>query len=409
MKTDSDKLTRRNCVEPLGLLSANRQRNRGAFVLLGLGLSVFASTGCALLIGTEKREEEVVLEGEALIEDTETQIFTTPLCIKYCDEVMDNCTGDNQVYKARASCINTCNALPEGEAAEPVGNSVQCRMSSARKAASAPDEECIAAGPGGGTTCGSNCESWCQLLETECPDDFADLPNCENACATIPDEGEFSVDASYSRDDIQCRLIHLGAVQGDPTSPHCGHARYIAKELCVPAEAGEPSCENYCNRVMGNCSTDATAVYESHDDCLATCEALPPGDLSDRDTNTAGCREYHASAAALTPTTHCHHSGPTGDGQCGKTSQGTGNCESYCSLYEVACGAEFEREFSNLEACKTRCETDFRNMGAQKDSKYAVNLARDTDSLQCRMSYVVRALGGHDASCEKALTSGICN
>src|SRR5690606_28455138 len=121
--------------------------SRRPFLLMGWLSVLCLSGGCTLLIGAEKRvEEEPGATGPI---DEETQISTNDLCIEYCDEVMDHCTGGSAVYASRSSCINTCNALPPGEAAEPSGNTVQCRLRRARGAASAPDEECVAAGPGG--------------------------------------------------------------------------------------------------------------------------------------------------------------------------------------------------------------------------------------------------------------------
>lgn len=382
--------------------------SRRPFLLMGWLSVLCLSGGCTLLIGAEKRvEEEPGATGPI---DEETQISTNDLCIEYCDEVMDHCTGGNAVYASRSSCINTCNALPPGEAAEPSGNTVQCRLRRARGAASAPDEECVAAGPGGDPSCGSNCEAWCELLEHECPDDAEVLADCEATCEGIADRGGFDVDGSYERDDIQCRLIHLGAVGGDPESPHCGHARYIASEKCIPESDAQPTCQDYCATTMANCR-GSHAVYDSEDDCIAACGALPLGRLEDRVENTIGCRSYHGRSSSQDPGTHCDHASATGDGHCGNAEgdENTGNCESYCRLFGAGCSDEFDAAFSGLSPCVEACENTFDDRGAANDTFYSLRTARDGDSLQCRVYFAVKALAGDDEACEKASPSGTCD
>lgn len=364
--------------------------------------------GCALILGIEERTE-------AGIVDEETGIETNDLCIEYCDVVQESCTEELAVYAARASCINTCNALPPGTSSEPEGNSVECRLRRAKSAASSPEDFCSAAGPGGDGGCGSNCEAWCYLLESECPGDYELLSDCMAACSTIPDEGGFDVDASYARDDIQCRLIHLGAVADDDV--HCSHASYVAEDKCVPPEDGTPECGRYCDIVMGNCIDDPeddeirNAAYESRGECMAACEALPLGNLADRTQNTIGCRIYHATSSADDPGNHCNHAGPTGDGHCGAEPEQapTGNCESYCLLLQAGCPDEFSADFADVEACGEVCAEEFDGNGAEDDALYRVSTATSDDSLQCRTYYAVKAVDGDAAACERALLSGTCN
>lgn len=380
-------------------------------LLLAWTTLLFSVSGCAMLLGIEERTEEKAGDG---VVDKETAVATTPLCVKYCNEVMKNCEGGNAVYSSRTSCINTCNALPAGEAAEASGNSIECRLRRAQGAASTPSEECVAAGPGGDAGgdagCGSNCESWCSMLKTECPDDYGILDDCMSACKSIPDEGGFDVNGSYTRDDIQCRLIHLGAVAGDPESPHCSHARYFAAEKCIPQADDQPTCEIYCDTVMANCRGE-DAAYESRKDCLATCEVFDVGTLADRTENTLGCRIYHARSSSQTPATHCNHAGPTGDGHCGVISktEDTGNCASYCSLLQAGCADEFDAEgYADGDACIAACVVDFEDSGAAIESLYDIESARSKDSLQCRVYYTVLALGGDAEACAMAKPSGTC-
>lgn len=389
------------------------QRMNASFKMRILLLSsafsgVVSLGGCALILGIEQRTEAGVV-------DEETGIETNELCIEYCDVVGESCTGALAVYAARASCINTCNALPPGTRSEPEGNTVECRLRRAKSAATSPGEFCVAAGPGGDGGCGSNCEAWCHLLERECPSDYELLSNCMASCATLPDEGGFDVDGSYTKDDIQCRLIHLGAAADGAI--HCTHASYVAAEKCVPSEDAAVECGRYCDIVMGNCFDDPddedvrNAAYDSRRECMAACEAFPLGELTDRTENTIGCRIYHATASANDPTVHCNHAGPTGDGHCGAEPEEapTGTCESYCWLLQEGCPDEFAADFADVAACGEACADEFDDNGAEDDSLYHATTATDGDTLQCRTYYAVKAVSGQAAACEKAVLSGTCD
>lgn len=381
-----------------------------------LGLLVAASVistsiglgGCALVLGIEKRTEAGPV-------DEKTGKSTSFLCIDYCDAVMKNCTGDYAVFAARESCINICNALPPGSSAEPSGNTVECRLRRANSAEGSPEEFCAAAGPGGDGGCGSNCEAWCYLMESECSEDYDLLSDCMASCRTVPDVGGFDVEDSYAKDDIQCRLIHLGAVADDPI--HCEHARYVAESQCVPPQDGAADCGRYCDIVMGNCFDDPddeavrNAVYDSRGECMAACEAFPLGELSDRTENTVGCRIYHGTASADDPAVHCDHAGPTGDGHCGAELTGgrTGNCESHCLLLRQGCPDEFDADFADVEECTDACVDEFNGNGAEDDAYYHATMAPDSDTLQCRTYYAVKAVDGDSSACEKAVLDGSCD
>ena len=40
-------------------------------------------------------------------------------CGEFCDTVMANCTGENQVYDTRDKCMALCEILPPGDTVEP--------------------------------------------------------------------------------------------------------------------------------------------------------------------------------------------------------------------------------------------------------------------------------------------------
>lgn len=388
------------------------------FSVLGMMLLPGSLSGCTAIAGIEKREKDPNAGDGFTTTDIETEIRTTALCLEYCDTVTANCTGDLRVYLSRASCLNTCNALLPGEAAEPIGNTVQCRLVRA-KVAGGPEEECVSAGPGGAQACGSNCEAYCALLESECPNDFAGLRDCEAACELLPDAGGLNVDENFSGDTVQCRLLHLGAVgQEKQESIHCTHARFVPRDTCVDEVPPAPDCDRYCDILEVTCGVDPltgedVSVYESRDECLAACAVMEVGETGDITPNTLGCRIYHATAAAGDPVTHCDHASPTGDGNCGTYDLDedgiTGNCESYCRYLEAGCGAEFvDAGFSDVQDCAETCAGEFTGRGAERNSFYAVETARDEDGLQCRTFYAVKALAGDESACALASPDSFC-
>jgi hypothetical protein len=390
---------------------------------LSLGCVVAGGTvGCASILGIETGDEVASDTGDdGKIADPETEISTTEQCVQYCDAVMTNCTGDNAQYTARASCINTCNNLPPGSVqdAEPSSNTVLCRIKQAELAEEFASDTCAAAGPGGNEECGNNCESWCHLLSQSCTKDFNEMDDCEASCATIPG-GEFFDLSGYddNKDDIQCRIAHLGAAGSglEADQVHCEHARFSPVGNCV-GETAELSCEGYCQAVMGACLGDL-AVYKDSTECEASCPAFELGEAGDESGNTIACRSYHSGAALSLPETHCAHAGPAGDGHCGKDAADgstTGNCESYCRVYSAGCSEEFAAEFSDVQAtCVSQCAGSGL-LGVEVGSGYTYATAPDSDGVACRIRRSIEARAGgdaapeHDALCAKAALDGQCD
>jgi len=371
------------------------------------------SSGCTVVAGIENREDDGKNKYEVV--DKETDIATFNLCVDYCDTVMEKCTETHKVYKSRAVCINTCNALPQGEFDEAIGNTVWCRYERAQAVdPDDPGEECPSAGPSGGDgACGKSCDAWCSMLADACPVDYQAWADCPTACSTIPKSGGFDLDGNYTKDTVECRLIHLGAVGSErDVSDHCGHGSYIAQANCVPPEDEPPTCSRYCDIAMINCK--GNDVYESRDECMATCAALPLGENTDKEENTVGCRTYHAKNAAGSAVTHCPHAGPTGDGHCGKIDPGvegyTGNCESMCILFEQACGDRFAADgYQTIEDCAKECYQDFAGDGAANDVGYVASTATEDDTIQCRIYHATKILAGTETDCDQVALSGTCN
>jgi hypothetical protein len=353
------------------------------------------AVGCASIVGIEDRTFD------AAPADSEE-------CKEYCKIVEQACQGDNAVYSSPQACLGTCAKLDPGDI-EANGNTVTCRMKEARRALSTgePATHCKAAGPGGAPTCGENCESWCTLLQKTCPTEFGAMGDCPRACDALKDKGTFNLDADHDGDTIQCRLEHVSNATASNPASHCKHAALVPNEYCRAPQDKAPECAEFCRFNIAGCTGDL-AVYESEKQCMAVCNALPPGLNRDREENTIGCRSYHTFNSLIVPVSHCAHTGPGGDGHCGIDAVGkTGNCESYCILAEKACGAVFTAKYPSQSACQVDCSTQPDAFGAKLDNKYSVATAQTGNTMQCRLLHASRALSDATA-CPSALGLGAC-
>ena len=154
-----------------------------------------------------------------------------------------------------------------------------------------------------------------------------------------------------------------------------------------PPDAGQGSlCETYCTTVMApNKCRDSAAVYESPAQCLAVCAQLPAGNLGDESGNSVSCRLSQLEKAGF-EANDCAKVGPVSvDGTCGDA------CEAFCSLQSVAC--------SGGEAyCESACPV------LKKPAAYRLIDFASTDTLQCRLGHLARALEtpGNAAECGNA-------
>lgn len=360
----------------------SRRPFRALVVLMVALVGVMIATGCQSIAGIEDR----------------TYQPASQLCIDYCNAVQKNCTGDNAVY-GKDTCPGICKNLPPGDPTEPSNaNTVACRLRFAKAAASAPSEQCAAAGPGGDGTCGSPCDAYCMLFEKICPSAYNIVPDCQANCAALASHKGFSAVSDHSGDTVECRLVHLGAATLDPAT-HCPHAEFQSTDYCKNGNTAA-TCQDYCRAVTVACK-GTFQQYASQAECMAVCAQLPLGTFADVSTNTVGCRYYHSFNALADPATHCPHSGPGGDGQCSKD-----NCEPYCKLMAKACPAT---AFADPKTCAADCE--------QVEGHKAGELYKSASTpMLCRLQAVSRAIaarassqdGTADAECQKAVGQTGC-
>lgn len=147
---------------------------------------------------------------------------TLPLCVRYCNAVMKNCTGLAQVYESAAVCLRVCQTLDPGTPDDRSGNTIGCRFFHAKQIELVGEEatECPAAGPGGDGVCGTNCQGYCTLLQGLCPPALG--VECRATCPELTDLGGFD-SSKTSGQTLQCRLYHVSAATLDPAF-HCPHA-----------------------------------------------------------------------------------------------------------------------------------------------------------------------------------------
>lgn len=174
------------------------------------------------------------------------------LCERYCERVMSNCTGKYEQYRTPEQCVEVCRRLPPGEPDDDEVNSVTCRLQQAEFAESEPFVYCKSAGPLGEGRCGSNCISYCSLMQATCTEAstagnleasyFESSQDCLDACALLPSDAsgprQYSASAdaepsSFVGNSVYCRTYHLAAaLEQDTPDEHCPHA--MGGDPCTP-------------------------------------------------------------------------------------------------------------------------------------------------------------------------------
>ena len=165
------------------------------------------------------------------------------LCERYCEQITRTCKGKYEQYRTFDQCIRVCQRLPPGEPDDEDTNTVSCRLRQAEFADSEPFVYCKSAGPLGEGKCGSNCVSYCSLMQEACTVEstagnlelsyFASSQDCLSACTELPETtGPVHYSSSASADptsfignSVFCRTYHVAAaLEQDTPDEHCPHA-----------------------------------------------------------------------------------------------------------------------------------------------------------------------------------------
>jgi hypothetical protein len=169
---------------------------------------------------------------------------TVTLCERYCDAVMTNCKTRYEQYLDFSQCVDVCRVMEPGEPGDRGVDTVECRLRQAGFAKSEPFVYCASSGPLGAGECGSNCVSYCNLMQRACtaestegnlePSYFDTNEACLSSCSGLvadentPDQYTTSATVepvSFIGNHVYCRAYHVTAaiVEGAPDE-HCPHA-----------------------------------------------------------------------------------------------------------------------------------------------------------------------------------------
>lgn len=187
-----------------------------------------------------------VMEGEGGTGEPELT-----LCERYCDAVMTNCKGRYEQYREFGECVAVCRTMTPGSPGDRDVDTVECRLRQAGFAKSEPFVYCKSSGPLGAGECGSNCATYCNLMQRTCtpettegnlePSYFETTEACLASCTalvpteTTPDEYTSSATVDppcYVGNHVYCRAFHVTSaiVEGAPDE-HCPHA--LGAEPCT--------------------------------------------------------------------------------------------------------------------------------------------------------------------------------
>jgi hypothetical protein len=166
------------------------------------------------------------------------------LCERYCDQVTRVCKGKYEQYRTVDQCMRVCKRLTPGMEGDKDTNTASCRLRQAQLAEAEPFVYCKSAGPLGEGKCGSDCASYCGLMEQVCTaastagnlelSYFQSAQACLSACAALPanpegptaySSSEAAEPSSYVGNNVFCRTYHVAAaIEQDTPDEHCPHA-----------------------------------------------------------------------------------------------------------------------------------------------------------------------------------------
>ena len=159
-------------------------------------------------------------------------------CTYYCDNIATACTGNNNQYKDKATCMSMCQNgfATDASAGTASGNSVACHMyhlSVAATGGTNADLHCPHAGPYGYGQCGDLCADFCHqyftsICKTDTTTGWTSEQVCNTGCLTQngADAAAGAPGNSQTSPTVLCKEYHLeNAIQAGGTGGgHCDHA-----------------------------------------------------------------------------------------------------------------------------------------------------------------------------------------
>lgn len=159
-------------------------------------------------------------------------------CQSYCTGIMQVCAGNDKQYLDNATCLAMCAKLSVGDAGASMGNSLACRvyhLGVASQNAQQASAHCPHAGPYGYGQCGTECEDFCLLYDSQCGQGTFGGGGCTQACPNITNPNNLTTFLNASGNTLDCREYHLeNAYQANNTNGqgHCSHATSGGGGVC---------------------------------------------------------------------------------------------------------------------------------------------------------------------------------
>jgi hypothetical protein len=250
-------------------------------------------------------------------------------CDVWCADVATTCGETPWAFPSPDACASACASLS--------GDGLTCRRAALSTGTDGCADAAVTSVP-----CGA-CEGVCGVILAACPEAYASVDACLEACALWPDDGAAS---DVTGDSVQCRYNQALAAFGGAAS--CGATTPDGGGICTTAVVA-PTCEGYCALVTSACDGPA-AAFDSESACLSWCtQHIEPDPALSGDT--LGCRNAQAEAAQAAKdagadaTAACAAAGPLGGGVCGD------ECTITCEVTEAVCPDAWPDAASCLSSC----------------------------------------------------------
>jgi len=155
------------------------------------------------------------------------------------------------------------------------------------------------------------CASYCSSITANCTttnSQFTGMTDCMASCTHYP----LGALSDMAGNTLGCRIYHAGAAASGP-DVHCRHAGPGGNTACGA------DCLGFCTLVLGSCTGANVQFGGDMATCMTTCAGYattPAYSSTVTNGNSFACRLYHATQAAVNPTTHCGHTSSVGTPPC---------------------------------------------------------------------------------------------
>jgi hypothetical protein len=188
----------------------------------------------------------------------------------------------------------------------------------------------------------------------------------------------------------------------------------------IPDVSYSPLCKQYCEAMFDVCVGPTREQYDDPRTCLEVCTTIDKaakGSTLSKRANTVQCRLGYLNAASSSDSVQdaeefCSYAGPGGGSVC--TSQTDApDCESYCALFDQACGSKIENLYAGspdtisfgIDDIGSQAECVAKCRAIPRIGGYNWQQGKDSgNSLSCRLFHATKALGDPAHAC---LSAGI--